>query len=132
MLQKLQIVRMKHFLLILFIFSFSLNLFSQRDSTNYYISSSRNELIKDELNIIVSIYPVPVRENNFTIRSNKEISSIKITNIIGQDIFMVKYDTPQLLSKIVLDNPRRGMYLVVILFSDDTRIVKKIMVEGTN
>ena len=123
---------MKHFLLILFIFSFSLNLFSQRDSTNYYISSSRNELIKDELNIIVSIYPVPVRENNFTIRSNKEISSIKITNIIGQDIFMVKYDTPQLLSKIVLDNPRRGMYLVVILFSDDTRIVKKIMVEGTN
>jgi hypothetical protein len=89
-------------------------------------------MTKEEININVSIYPVPVRENNFTIKSDKEISSIKISNIIGQDIFMVKYNTPQLLSKIVLDNPRRGMYLVVILFSDDTRVVKKVLVEGTN
>ena len=80
----------------------------------------------------VSIYPVPVRDNNFTIKSDKEISAIKITNIIGQDIFRVKYSTPQLISKIVLDNPRRGMYLVVILFSDDTRVVKKVMIEGSD
>jgi Secretion system C-terminal sorting domain len=123
---------MKHILLIFFVLSLSLNLFSQRDSANYTILSSRKELIKDELNVNVSIYPVPVRENNFTIKSDKEISSIKITNIIGQDIFSVKYNTPLLISKIVLDNPRRGMYLVVILFSDDTRVVKKVMVEGTN
>jgi Secretion system C-terminal sorting domain len=123
---------MKHFLLILFVFSFSLKLFSQKDSVNHYISSSQKEMTKEEININVSIYPVPVRENNFTIKSDKEISSIKISNIIGQDIFMVKYNTPQLLSKIVLDNPRRGMYLVVILFSDDTRVVKKVLVEGTN
>jgi hypothetical protein len=123
---------MKHILLILFVLSLSNNLFSQRDSVNYSVLSSRKELLKDEINVNVSIYPVPVRENNFTIKSDKEISSIKITNIIGQDIFRVKYNTPQLISKIVLDNPRRGMYLVVILFSDDTRVVKKVMVEGIN
>jgi len=123
---------MKHTLLIFIVLSLSLNLFSQRDSVNYSILSSRKGSIKDELNINVSLYPVPVRENNFTIKSDKEISSIKITNIIGQNIFSVKYNTPQLISKIVLDNPRRGMYLVVILFSDDTRVVKKVMVEGTN
>jgi hypothetical protein len=88
--------------------------------------------MKDELNVNVSIYPVPVRDNYFTIKSDKEISAIKITNIIGQDIFRVKYSTPLLLTKIVLDNPRRGMYLVVILFRDDTRVVKKVMIEGTN
>jgi hypothetical protein len=123
---------MKHILLILFVLSLSNSLFSQRDSINYSVLSSRKELLKDELNVNVSIYPVPVRENNFTIKSDKEISSIKITNIIGQDIFRAKYNTPQLISKIVLDNPRRGMYLVVILFSDDTRVVKKVMVEGIN
>lgn len=123
---------MKHILLIFLVLSFSLNLFSQRDSVNYSILSSRKASIKDELNVNVSLYPVPVRENNFTIKSDKEISSIKITNIIGQDIFSVKYNIPQLISKIVLENPRRGMYLVVILFSDDTRVVKKVMVEGTN
>jgi hypothetical protein len=123
---------MKHTLLIFIVLSLSLNLFSQRDSVNYSILSSRKGSIKDELNVNVSLYPVPVRENNFTIKSDKEISSIKITNIIGQNIFSVKYNTPQLISKIVLDNPRRGMYLVVILFSDDTRVVKKVMVEGTN
>ncbi len=125
-------IRMKHYLLILFVLSFSANLFSQRDTVNYSVSSSRNELIKSELNSNVNIFPVPVRDNNFTIKSDKEISAIKITNIIGQDIFRVKYSTPQFISKIVLDNPRRGMYLVVILFSDDTRVVKKVMIEGDN
>ena len=123
---------MKHFLLILLFSAFFLNLFSQRDTANYYASSSRKETAKSELNIDVSIYPVPVRENSFSIKSDKEISSIKITNIIGQEILTVKYSTPQLVYKIILDNPRRGMYLVVILFSDDTRVVKKIMIEGTN
>lgn len=121
---------MKHYLLILFVLSFSLNLFSQSDTVNS-VSLAQKDLLRDVSNVNVSIYPVPVRENNFTIKSDKEISAIKITNIIGQDIFRVKYSTPQLFSKIVLDNPRRGMYLVVILFSDDTRVVKKVMIEGT-
>ena len=91
---------MKHYLLILFVLSFS-NLFSQRDTVNFSVSSPQKELIRDVSNVNVSIYPVPVRENNFTIKSDKEISAIKITNIIGQDIFRVKYNTPQLFSKIV-------------------------------
>jgi hypothetical protein len=123
---------MKQFLLILFLLSFSINLFSQKDTVNLYASSPRKELTGYASGVNITIYPVPVRENNFTIRSDKEISSIKITNIIGQDIFRVKYNTPQLLSKIILDNPGRGMYLVVILFSDNTRVVKKVMIEGVD
>lgn len=122
---------MKQVLLITFLFSFSLCLFSQRDTVNLPLSSQQKGLIKDINSVNVSIYPVPVRDNNFTIKSEKEISAIKITNIIGQDIFRVKYTIPQLLSKIELNNPRRGMYLVVILFSDETRIVKKVMIEGS-
>jgi hypothetical protein len=80
----------------------------------------------------INIYPVPVRENTFTIKSDREISAIRITNIIGQEIFTIKYTTPQLISRIMLDNPRRGMYMVAIIFKDNTRVVKKIMVEEFN
>ena len=121
---------MKKYLLILFSIIFPLNLFSQRDSTNIAISQNQRELVREPNN--VNIFPVPVRDNTFTIKAEKEISFIKITNIIGQDIFRIKYNTPQTISKIVLDNPRRGMYLVVILFSDNTRVVKKVMIEGTD
>jgi hypothetical protein len=109
-----------------------MNLLAQRDSVYYSLPSQPKELNRENENININIYPVPVRENNFTIKSDKEISSIKITNIIGQDIFRIKYTTPQLISKILLDNPRRGMYLVVILFRDNTRVVKKVMIEGSN
>jgi hypothetical protein len=33
------------------------------------------------------------------------------------------------MAKIILDNPKRGMYLVTVVFSDGLRIVKKIMIE---
>jgi hypothetical protein len=77
----------------------------------------------------VIIYPVPVKDNRFTIKSEKELSSVKVSNIIGQEIFRAKYSDPQLITKVILDNASRGMYLVTIVFRDDTRIVKKIMVE---
>lgn len=123
---------MKQYLLIFFMFSYSLTIYSQRDTINLSESSIQKEIIRDAFNVSVSIYPVPVRDNIFTIKSDKEMSVIKITNIIGQDIYRMKYSSPLLISKIVLDNPRRGMYLVVILFTDNTRIVKKVMIEGTN
>ena len=123
---------MKHYLLFILIISlFPVNLFSQRDTVGYSLSSANKEFLRDAGDINVSIYPVPVRDNTFTVRSDKEISSIKITNIIGQDIFRIRYSTPQYLSRIILENPRRGMYMVVILFSDNTRIVKKVMIEST-
>jgi hypothetical protein len=121
---------MKHFLLLLVILSFSINLFSQREVVDNG-NSVKKELSDRALSEnIVTIYPVPVRDNSFTIKSTKEISYIKVTNIIGQEIFRMKFTTPQLFFKINLENPGRGIYLVVILFSDNSRIVKKVMIEN--
>jgi len=99
---------------------------------NLSIAQTQKEFVKDPIDGNVTIYPVPVRDNSFTVKSNKEILLIKVTNIIGQDIFRIKYNTPQLFVKILLDDPGRGMYLVVIIFSDNTRVVKKVMIEGAN
>jgi hypothetical protein len=120
---------MKKSLLLLFLLIFTLNLHGQKDSINISGAIAQKYSSTEANNTNVSIYPVPVRDNSFTIKTDRYISFIKITNIIGQDIFRFQYNDPQQLIKIYLENPKRGMYLVTIIFSDGIRVVKKIMVE---
>lgn len=120
----------KGFLLILCI-SFSFCLQAQKDTLGISPDNIRKGTITDASNVNLSIYPVPVRENYFTVKCDKDISYLKVTNIIGQDIYKSHYSNPQAITKIFLDNPRRGMYLVTIVLIDGSRIVKKIMVEQT-
>jgi hypothetical protein len=120
---------MKIFILFIMTVIFSVTLHAQKDTTNIASSFPRNKLSAKGPDVNVSIYPVPVRENFINIKTDREISSVKITNIIGQDIYRAQYNNPQTLTRINLDNPRRGMYLVTILLSDGVRVVKKIMIE---
>ncbi len=115
--------------IIFFLLIFTLILHGQKDTTNITAVLNQKEYSKEPLIPTVTIYPVPVRDNSFTIKSEKDISYVKITNIIGQDIFRFQYNDPTQLIKISLENPKRGMYLVTIIFSDGKRIVKKILVE---
>jgi len=121
---------MKKSLLIIICVIFTITLQAQKESSNLGIQ--QNDISKNASNITVSIYPVPVRENRFTIKTNRDVSLIRITNIIGQDVFRIQYNNPQQVNNISLDNPKRGMYLVTIIFSDGTRVVKKIMVEESD
>jgi hypothetical protein len=120
---------MRKSLPLIFFLIFTLTLQGQKDSINVTDALAQRDISRDPNSFNVSIYPVPVRENSFTIKAERDISFVKITNIIGQDIFRLKYNDPQQLIKVFHDNPKRGMYLVTIIFSDGTRVVKKIMVE---
>jgi len=115
-------------LLILFVLSLT-SAYSQKDSVAINANAIQRNHQADAADLNLSIYPVPVRNNLLNIRCDQAISFVKITNIIGQDIFRTQYNNPQNVIKIPLDNPRRGMYLVTILFSNGERIVKKIMIE---
>lgn len=86
--------------------------------------------IKEPISTNISIYPVPVRDNSFSIKTDKEMSSVKVTNMIGQDIFRAQYKTPVAFTKVILQNPSRGMYLISLTFRDGTRAVKKILIEN--
>ncbi len=117
---------------IFFLLIFTLTLHGQKDSARVTATLYQKDYSRDAaIAANVTIYPVPVRDNSFTIKSEKYISYVKITNIIGQDIFRIQYNDPTQLIKISLENPKRGMYLVTIIFSDGLSIVKKIMVEQT-
>jgi hypothetical protein len=120
---------MKRSFLLFLLSIFSVTLQAQKDSVNIAGSLAQKDISRNTANISVTIYPVPVRENSFTIKTDRDVTYVKITNIIGQDIFRAQYSNPQQLNRILLDNPKRGMYLVTIIFSDGTRVVKKIMVE---
>lgn len=122
-------VFMKKFLLFTFLLIYTLSLHAQKDTANIAGIQPQKENLRRKSNAIVSIYPVPVTANSFTIKSDKDVTFVKITNIIGQDVFRFQYSDPQQLIIISLDNPRRGLYLVTIIFSDGTKVVKKIMVE---
>ncbi len=120
---------MKKGLLFAFMLIYTLTLQAQKDTLFYSPSELRRQALSEASNVNINIYPVPVREKHFTIKSDKEISFVKITNIIGQDIYKAKYSNPLTIIKIALDNPQRGMYLVTMIFKDNSRVVKKIMIE---
>jgi hypothetical protein len=122
---------MKKSLLFILLLIFSFTLHAQKDTTNVAGALPQKDDIRSA-SINVSIYPVPVRENSFMIRTDRDMSFVKITNIIGQDVFRIKCNSPQQLLRIPLENPKRGMYLVTIIFSDGIRVVKKIMVEESD
>ena len=120
---------MRKALLLLIHLIVTVNLHAQKDTINLTGSLPQQDTGRGTAAAQVTIYPVPVRDNTFTIRTDREIAYVRITNIIGQDIFRAKYDSPELQLRIMLDNPKRGMYLVSIIFNDGTRVVKKIMIE---
>ena len=125
----IKILFMKKSLPLIFFLIFTLTLHGQKDTINVIGAATQKDISGNAINRIVSIYPVPVKDNSFTIKTDMDISFVKITNIIGQDILRFQYNDPQQLIKIFLENPKRGMYLVTIIFSDGIRVVKKIMVE---
>jgi len=120
---------MKKSLLFVLLIIFSISLRAQKDTVILAFNQGQKSISTEATNANISIYPVPVRENYFSIRCDRDISSVKITNIIGQDIHNSQYDDPQAITKVILDNPKRGMYLVTINFHDGSRVVKKIMIE---
>ena len=120
---------MKKSLLFIVAVIFSFGLHAQKDTVFHASRPIQKSVVSEAAGVNLNIFPVPVRENNFTISSDREISNIKITNIIGQDIFRARFNNPQTITKVILDNPKRGIYLVTVFFSDGGRVVKKILIE---
>jgi len=120
---------MRKFLLFIISACLTISLPAQKDSSSVATGYLKSSIASKGPDVRISIYPVPVRENYVNIKTDKDVSFVKITNIIGQDIYRAQYNNPQTLNKIILDNPTRGMYLVTIIFSDGVRVVKKIMIE---
>jgi len=118
----------KSFLLTLLMI-FCLSLQAQKDTVNIALNPIQKKILAADAAGQIIIYPVPVRGSFFNVKCEKDVASIKVTNIIGQEIFKETYSNPQTITKVDLDDPTRGMYLVTIVLSDGVKVVKKIMIE---
>jgi len=105
-------------------------LHSQNDTLGIARSEPQKSFLRENSTSLVTIFPVPVRQNTFTIKTEKDMTLVKVTNMIGQDIFRAQYKEPVPSAKVLLKKPTRGMYLVTISFVDGTRVVRKIMIEN--
>ena len=121
---------MKHNLLLIIFVLFALNSHSQSDTSSVVRSVPQKTFIRESSGSNINIYPVPVRQDSFTIRTDRDMKSVRVTNMKGQDNFRADYKEPIPQAKVILKKPTRGMYLVTIGFTDGTRIVKKIMIEN--
>ncbi len=65
-------------------------------------ASQKKPYIRETAFPNINIYPVPVRENSFTIKTDREMSALKVTNMIGQDIFRAQYKNPLSFAKVLL------------------------------
>jgi hypothetical protein len=120
---------MKHSLLLISFIICSLSLYSQKDTVSVVRNYPQKTFLRETGSSNINIYPVPVRENSFNIKTDKDMTMVKVTNMIGQDIFRAQYKNPVSSTKVLLKTPTRGMYLVTISFADGTRTVRKIMIE---
>jgi hypothetical protein len=121
---------MRHSLLLISFIVCSISLYSQKDTVSIVRNYPQRTFVRETVSSNISIYPVPVRDNSFTIKTDRDINMVKVTNMIGQDIFRAQYKNPVSITKVMLTKPTRGMYLVTISFVDGTRIVKKVMIEN--
>ena len=89
-------------------------------------NSAINSTHKNEL---LTFYPNPVTNQQFVVKSTKNIVSVEVLNIIGQNIFSKKVETITNETDIKLSNCDNGIYLVKVIFSDNKTAIKRILVK---
>ncbi|MCF6367155.1 MAG: T9SS type A sorting domain-containing protein [Bacteroidales bacterium] len=84
-------------------------------------------------NYDVLIYPNPVTNNKFYVRSDRVIKSVEVMNILGQNIKTVNNETNVPYNILVelgdIRDIKKGMYMVRITFDDEQSIIQKIILK---
>ena len=116
---------MKKIILSIFVSLFALTIAQQTKAQSFSVQSYTIMPTHE-----VVLYPNPVTQDYFKVKSNDIIKQVEVINVIGQSIHKKKNEdqTPETL-RIQLNNCEKGMYLVKITFNDDKSIIKKLLVK---
>lgn len=121
---------MKKFTLATFIIFLLFALFSLQAQAQG-MSDTQREFDKVEIvNFDVLIYPNPVTDNKFYVKSENIIKSVEVMNVLGQTIKKVNNETKIAYNlNVELGNVKEGMYMVKITFDNKETIIRKIIVK---
>jgi hypothetical protein len=77
----------------------------------------------------LTVFPNPVLDNQVNIRSNKKITSIQLSNLVGQVVYSI--NNPEMsnqISSINIEKFPKGIYYMNIVNHDQTSTIKKISI----
>ncbi len=80
------------------------------------------------VNTVPILYPNPVDGNRFTVSSAREIKSIIITDLASREVYSKSFDKPVVSSEIELSSMHKGVFMVSVVFNDNSRGVSKLIV----
>jgi hypothetical protein len=75
------------------------------------------------------LFPNPVKNSTFTVKANGMISKVEVINVIGQTIFSEENSVVSGEMKVNTNDFSDGLYMVRIIFDDNSEVLKKIVVE---
>lgn len=76
----------------------------------------------------IQLYPNPSTTNQFEVLTNKQIASVRLTNLVGQEVYNQQFDG-QTNATIQLKNKNAGNYVVSISFTDGTSTYRKFQIQ---
>ncbi len=113
---------MKQLLLIILISFLYFPVFSQNTWGN-----AGNDMEKED--ITLKVYPNPCKINKVTIDyGSDEIKEIRVSNITGKQVRLIKYNMPEHKIQLELDELPNGIYLVQVKSTENKTLVKKLIV----
>lgn len=87
---------------------------------------TNNEFQQNTIN--TKVFPNPVTTNKFHVSATKNITKIRLSNILGQQTEINSIQKNSGLVEVTLKNRKQGIYLVTIIFEDKSKEVKRIIV----
>ncbi len=113
-------------LYILFIILISLNSITYSQGFSRRANYSDFSLIPSK----VIIYPNPVTDNKFFVKSDVLIKKVELLNVLGQKIKTINNETDIPYNILVeTDNLKKGMYMVSVSLETGEKIINKIIVK---
>ncbi len=119
---------MKKFIILIIAIA-AANFVQAQDSANQYKAVSKATGYEIQKHYEASIYPNPVTNNQFQVKSDNEIASVELINVIGQTVFRQKNEVLSNQLTVVFGECDEGLYLVKINFNTNKSIIKKIFVK---
>ncbi|NQU87840.1 MAG: T9SS type A sorting domain-containing protein [Mariniphaga sp.] len=74
------------------------------------------------------MFPNPVKENKFTVSAKKSIKLIRMHNIMGQKTEFELQKKNRNNFNVIFKEKKKGIYLVTVLFDDNSKEVRRIVV----
>ncbi len=119
---------MKRFFTVLLIFLIVFSFGDVAYAQNSVQLQEKNTVIAVKSDII--IYPNPVTDNKFYVKSDRLIKKVEVINILGQKIKTVNNQTDIPYNILVeTGNLKKGMYMVQVTLDTGEKIINKILIK---